>query len=123
MPRSFPTRRTSDLILHTSGGHLGRSFHREGLLGHQAAYADHLLDVVESEKVDLVVVSGDIYDRALPPVDAVRLANETFTRIARSRARLVVTNGNTDSAQHTGFGPTTIYAAGLTTRRRARCAE
>src|SRR3546814_20687961 len=105
MPRSFPTRRTSDLILHTSGGHLGRSFHREGLLGHQAAYADHLLDVVESEKVDLVVVSGDIYDRALPPVDAVRLANETFPRIARSRAHIVVPSGHHDSAHSLGFCP------------------
>ena len=69
-------------ILHTSDWHLGRSFHREGMLGHQAAYVDHLLEVVESERVDLVVLAGDVYDRALPPVDAVRLANEAFTRIA-----------------------------------------
>ena len=53
-------------ILHTSDWHLGRSFHREGMLEHQAAYVDHLLEVVESERVDLVVVAGDVYDRALP---------------------------------------------------------
>ena len=58
-------------ILHTSDWHLGRSFHREDLLGHQGAFVDHLLEVVESEQVDLVVVSGDVYDRALPHVDAV----------------------------------------------------
>ncbi len=106
-------------ILHTSDWHLGRSFHREDLLGHQAAYADHLLEVVERERVDLVVVSGDVYDRALPPVDAVRLANETFTRLARSRARVVVTGGNHDSAQRLGFGSDLIDAAGVFIRTRA----
>jgi len=106
-------------ILHTSDWHLGRSFHREGLLGHQAAYVDHLLEVVESEKVDLVLVAGDVYDRALPPVDAVRLANETFTRLARSRAALVVTSGNHDSAQRLGFGADLIDAAGVHLRTRA----
>ncbi|KRF17248.1 DNA exonuclease SbcCD subunit SbcD [Nocardioides sp. Soil797] len=100
-------------ILHTSDWHLGRSFHREGMLEHQAAYVDHLVEVVESEKVDLVVVAGDIYDRALPPVDAVRLANEAFTRIARSRAQLVVTSGNHDSAQRLGFGAELMDAAGV----------
>ena len=106
-------------ILHTSDWHLGRSFHREGMLEHQAAYVDHVLEVVESEAVDLVVVSGDIYDRALPPVDAVRLANETFTRLSRSRAQVVVTSGNHDSAQRLGFGAELIDAAGVFIRTRA----
>ena len=83
------------------------------MLGHQAAYVDHLLEVVESERVDLVVLAGDVYDRALPPVDAVRLANEAFTRIAASRARMVVTSGNHDSAQRLGFGSELIDAAGV----------
>ena len=86
-------------ILHTSDWHLGRSFHRVGMLDAQAAYVDHLLEVVESERVDLVVVSGDVYDRALPPVDAVELADDTFARLAASRAQVVVTSGNHDSAR------------------------
>ncbi len=100
-------------ILHTSDWHLGRSFHREGMLTHQASYVDHLLAVVESERVDLVVVAGDIYDRALPPVDAVRLADETLARLASSRARVVLTSGNHDSAQRLGFSSRLIDAAGV----------
>ena len=73
-------------ILHTSDWHLGRSFHREGMLTHQAAYVDHLLEVVESERVDLVVVAGDVYDRALPPVDAVRLGRRDAAPDWRARA-------------------------------------
>jgi exonuclease SbcD len=106
-------------ILHTSDWHLGRSFHREGLLAHQAAFVDHLLGVVESERVDLVVVSGDVYDRALPPVDAVRLADETLVRLATSRAKVVLTSGNHDSAQRLGFSSRLIDAAGVFIRADA----
>jgi exonuclease SbcD len=107
-------------ILHTSDWHLGRSFHREGLLGHQSAFMDHLLAVVASEEVDVVVVAGDIYDRALPQVDAVRLADETLARLAASRAAVVVTSGNHDSAQRLGFGSRLIDAAGVFLRTDAR---
>ncbi len=106
-------------ILHTSDWHLGRSFHREGLLTHQAAFLDHLLEVVESEKVDVVVVSGDVYDRALPHVDAVRLADDAFARLADSRAKVVVSSGNHDSAQRLGFGSRLMDAAGVFVRTNA----
>ena len=100
-------------IIHTSDWHLGRSFHREGMLDAQSVYVDHLLSTIESEQVDLVVVSGDIYDRALPPVDAVALADETFARLAASRAKVVVTSGNHDSARRLGFNSRLIDASGV----------
>ncbi|WP_457206954.1 exonuclease SbcCD subunit D [Nocardioides sp. P5_C9_2] len=106
-------------ILHTSDWHLGRSFHREDLLGHQGAFVDHLLEVVATEQVDVVLVSGDVYDRALPHVDAVHLADEAFARLAASPARLVVTSGNHDSAQRLGFGSRLIDAAGVFIRTAA----
>jgi len=89
------------------------------MLAHQGAFVDHMLEVVEAERVDLVVVSGDVYDRALPQIDAVALADETFARLAASRARVVVTSGNHDSAQRLGFGSRLIDAAGVHLRTRA----
>ena len=83
------------------------------MLGHQAEFVDHLLDVVERERIDLVVVSGDVYDRALPPVDAVRLADESLVRLARSRAATVLISGNHDSAQRLGFSSRLIDEAGV----------
>ncbi|QNN52704.1 exonuclease SbcCD subunit D [Nocardioides mesophilus] len=105
-------------ILHTSDWHLGRSFHRVGLLDAQAGFVDHLLATVESEQVDLVVVSGDVYDRALPSVDAVGLADETFARLAASRATTVVTSGNHDSQIRLGFNSRLADAAGVHLRTR-----
>ena len=105
-------------VLHTSDWHLGRSFHRVGMLGAQATYIDHLVDTVESEQVDLVVVSGDIYDRALPPVDAVELAGEALARLAASRAKVVVTSGNHDSPVRLGFNARLADVAGVFIRTR-----
>ena len=103
-------------ILHTSDWHLGRQFHGQGMLEHQAGFIDHLISVVTGRAVDLVVVAGDIYDRALPPVDAVALADDTFARLASSRARVVMTSGNHDSARRLGFNSRLIDAAGFHVR-------
>jgi DNA repair protein SbcD/Mre11 len=105
-------------ILHTSDWHLGRSFHREGLLDAQASFVDHLVETIEDEQVDLVVVAGDIYDRALPPVDAVELADETFARLAATPAKVVVTSGNHDSQIRLGFNARLADAAGIHFRTR-----
>jgi DNA repair protein SbcD/Mre11 len=105
-------------ILHTSDWHLGRSFHREDLLSAQAAFVDHLLDTVRAERVDVVALSGDVYDRALPPVDAVQLASEALRRLAALGVRVVVTSGNHDSAHRLGFAADLIDAAGIHLRTR-----
>ena len=105
-------------ILHTSDWHLGRSFLGVGMLVHQAAFLEHLLDVVESREVDLVVVSGDVYDRALPPGDAVALLDDTLVRLGRSRAQVVLTSGNHDSALRLGFASRLLAQAGIHVRTR-----
>ncbi|WP_067142290.1 exonuclease SbcCD subunit D [Microtetraspora malaysiensis] len=91
-------------VLHTSDWHLGRSFHRESLLAAQGAFVDHLVETVRAERVDVVVVSGDVYDRALPPVDAVALFDDALRRLAALGAHTVVISGNHDSAVRLGFG-------------------
>jgi DNA repair protein SbcD/Mre11 len=100
-------------LLHTSDWHLGRAFHGVDLLAAQGAFLDHLVEVVRSERVDAVVVAGDVYDRALPPVDAVRLLDDALDRLLDAGARVVVSSGNHDSAQRLGFGARRAERAGL----------
>ena len=69
-------------ILHTSDWHLGRALHGTDLLGDQATYLEHLVDLVVQESVDAILVSGDIYDRAIPPVDAVTLLSDSLAALA-----------------------------------------
>lgn len=106
-------------LLHTSDWHLGRSFHREDLLGAQAAFVDFLVDTVVAERVDAVLVSGDVYDRALPPVDAVALCNDALRRLTAAGTRVVLISGNHDSARRLGFGADLIDAAGVHLRTDA----
>jgi len=107
-------------LLHTSDWHLGRSFHREDMLGAQARYVDHLVETVRAERVDAVLVSGDLYDRALPPVDAVALCDEALRRLAAEEVQVVVISGNHDSAQRLGFGSGLMSAAGVHVRADPR---
>ncbi|MGO1167199.1 MAG: exonuclease SbcCD subunit D [Janibacter sp.] len=100
-------------LIHTSDWHLGRSFHGVGLLGAQEAHVDHLVETVRSESVDAVLVSGDVYDRALPPPDAVALLSDAVTRLIDAGAAVVISSGNHDSAIRLGFASDLLSRAGL----------
>ncbi len=100
-------------LLHTSDWHLGRSLHRASLAAAQEAFIDHLVSVVRSERVDVVLVSGDVYDRAVPPLEAVRLCGAAFVRLRDAGAQVVVISGNHDSARRLGFGAELIDSSGV----------
>ncbi|TDE38083.1 exonuclease SbcCD subunit D [Nonomuraea mesophila] len=105
-------------ILHTSDWHLGRSLHRESLLAAQAAFVDHLVETVRAERVDVVAIAGDVYDRALPPVDAVALLDDALARLRAAGARVVLISGNHDSALRLRFGSALFETAGVHVRTR-----
>lgn len=90
-------------LLHTSDWHIGRNLHGISLADAHAAYFDHLLEVVRSESIDAVLVSGDVYDRAVPSVESIELLSEVLNRLA-GVTRVVLTSGNHDSATRLGFG-------------------
>ncbi|WP_144710279.1 exonuclease SbcCD subunit D [Curtobacterium pusillum] len=90
-------------ILHTGDWHLGRTLLGADLLEHQAAFLDWLVDQVRARAIDLVVIAGDVYDRAVPPVDAVRMLSRVLERLAETTT-VVLTPGNHDSAARLGFG-------------------
>ncbi len=90
-------------LLHTSDWHLGRSLISASQLDAQAEFLRWLLDLAVERQVDAVLVSGDIYDRAVPPIDAVRLLDDTFLAFASAGVPLVVVSGNHDSAVRLGF--------------------
>ncbi|HEY2239898.1 MAG TPA: exonuclease SbcCD subunit D [Streptosporangiaceae bacterium] len=106
-------------MLHTSDWHLGRTLHRADLREAQARYLDHLVETVRSERIDAVLVSGDVYDRAIPPVDAVALCEDGLARLRDAGARVVVISGNHDSARRLGFASALVDQAGVYLRTRA----
>lgn len=89
-------------ILHTSDWHLGRSFGDHRLLGQQAVFVDWLLDVVRHEAIDLVVIAGDLFDRSVPPADAIELFHSALRRLADAGTDVAAITGNHDSAERLG---------------------
>ncbi|MEV6701176.1 exonuclease SbcCD subunit D [Streptomyces sp. NPDC051453] len=100
-------------LLHTSDWHLGRAFHRVNMLGAQAEFIGHLVATVRERGVDAVVVSGDVYDRAVPPLAAVELFDEALHRLADQGIPTVMISGNHDSARRLGVGAGLIGRAGI----------
>ncbi|WP_031079068.1 exonuclease SbcCD subunit D [Streptomyces sp. NRRL WC-3742] len=100
-------------LLHTSDWHLGRSFHRESLHDAQRVFLDHLVEVVQAEGVEAVLVAGDVYDRALPGLDAVELFDDVLHRLAALGVPTVFISGNHDSARRLGVGAGLIGRAGI----------
>ena len=99
-------------VLHTSDWHLGRSFHGVDILDHQRTFVMWLIDLVEREQIELVVVAGDIYDRAVPPLAAVALWEEAVVGITRT-CPMLVTSGNHDSPTRLGFAGRLLAQSGL----------
>ena len=100
-------------LLHTSDWHLGRSLHKADLREAQERFLDHLVDTAREERVDAVLVAGDIYDRAIPPVDAVAMCEQALARLRDTGARVIVISGNHDSARRLGFSSALIDASGV----------
>ncbi|MGB7362190.1 MAG: exonuclease SbcCD subunit D [Rhodococcus sp. (in: high G+C Gram-positive bacteria)] len=100
-------------ILHTSDWHIGRTFHGVNLLADQRRALEALASIVREHRVDVVVIPGDIYDRAVPNADAVRLCNSAFEAIRDAGAVIVATSGNHDSPARLGAGAAFSAAGGL----------
>jgi len=85
-------------ILHTSDWHLGRSIGPISLLEDQQDFLGWLVELCAAERVDLVVVAGDIYDRAVPPVEALVMFREALLALHAGGHAVAVITGNHDGA-------------------------
>jgi exonuclease SbcD len=103
-------------LLHTSDWHIGRSLHGTDLLAEQESVLSGLAAVVAAERVDAVLVAGDVYDRAVPSADATAVLDRVVGRLLKAGAAVVMTPGNHDSARRLGTFSGLLSAAGLHVR-------
>jgi len=110
-------------LLHSADWHLGRLFHGVSLVDDQAHLLDEFARLAAESDVDAVLLAGDIYDRAVPPPDAVTLFDEFLARVAGELGiPVVVIAGNHDSADRLGFGARLLAEGGLHVRGRLSAA-
>src|SRR4051794_9010422 len=103
-------------LLHTSDWHIGRSLHGTDLLAEQESVLGGLAGVVAAEGVDVVLVAGDVYDRAVPSADAQAVLSRVVARLRRAGATVVLTPGNHDSARRLNAFSELLAAGGLHVR-------
>lgn len=88
-------------ILHTADWHLGARLVERDRLAEHEKFTDWLIETLRSEKIDALLLSGDVFDAANPPQDAVGLYFDFLKRLADLKTvRAVITGGNHDSASH-----------------------
>jgi exonuclease SbcD len=88
------------------------------MLDAQRAFVDQLVDTVTGKAVDVVLIAGDVYDRALPGVDVVHLLDDALVRLTAAGAQVVLTSGNHDSAIRLGFASRLLERGGVHLRTR-----
>ena len=100
-------------IFHLSDLHLGKRLNEFSLVEDQEYILNQILSLVEVEKPDAVVIAGDVYDRAIPSIEAVSLFDEFLVRLAKLHTHSFVISGNHDSPERIAFASRLLDAAGI----------
>lgn len=101
-------------IMHTGDWHIGKIVNQRHMTPDQEYILDVLLKIIQLEKPDVVVVTGDIYDRAIPPVEAVELLDRVLNEILLVlKTPVIMIAGNHDSPDRLGFGSQLLREKGL----------
>jgi exonuclease SbcD len=101
-------------ILHTSDWHLGRVFHERSLIEDQQYALNGISDVIRTGGYDAMIVAGDIFDRAVPPAEAVQLFSSFLTGLRSfSALPVIIIPGNHDSAARLSFCADIISISGI----------
>lgn len=101
-------------ILHTADWHLGRLFHGVHLTEEQAVVLEQFVEMARETRPEVVVIAGDVFDRPVPPAEAVALLDEVLSRLVLDLGLLVILfPGNHDSPERLRFGGKLFECQGL----------
>ena len=100
-------------LIHLSDLHLGKRVYEYSMLEDQEFILRQILNVIDQEKPDGVILAGDIYDKSIPPAEAVSLFDDFLVGLAKRNLETFVISGNHDSAERIAFGSRIMEAGGV----------
>lgn len=100
-------------LLHLSDLHLGKRVNDFSMLEDQAYILRQILQIVDAQKPDGVLIAGDVYDKTVPPAEAVTLFDTFLTALAKRALPTFVISGNHDSAERIAFGAHLMDGRGI----------
>ena len=100
-------------LMHLSDLHLGKRLNEFSLIEDQAYILKQILDIFDTEKPDGVLIAGDVYDKAVPSVEAVCLFDDFLFQLAKRNTHIFVISGNHDSPERIAFGSRLLNSSGI----------
>jgi len=100
-------------LLHLADLHLGRSLAEFSLQELQQEFLNQIIELVVQKNIDAVMIAGDVYDRSLPPVYAVRMLNDFLCALSERKVPVLLVSGNHDSAERLSFLSGVLNAGGI----------
>ena len=91
-------------FLHISDLHIGKRINEFSMIEDQRYILDRILEIADTERVDGVLIAGDVYDKPVPSAEAVQVFDWFLTRLAEQKRMIFVVSGNHDSAERIAFG-------------------
>lgn len=100
-------------IIHLSDLHLGKRVKEFSMLEDQEYILKKTISLIDEELPDCIIIAGDVYDKPIPPAEAVRLFDDFLTMIAKRNIPVMVISGNHDSQERIAFGARLVNASGI----------
>ena len=100
-------------FIHLSDLHLGKRVNDFSMIEDQAFILERILGIIEAEKPQAVLIAGDVYDKPVPPAEAVRLFDDFLNRLSGTGAEIFIISGNHDSAERLSFGSRIMDRQGI----------
>lgn len=100
-------------LLHIADLHIGKRINGFSMIEDQRYILNQIIQIALEQKVDGVVIAGDIYDKPIPPAEAVSLLNEFLEKLVKNGIKVFAISGNHDSAERIGFGAELMSVSGV----------
>lgn len=100
-------------IIHLSDLHLGKRVNEFSMIDDQRYILKKIINIIDDENPDGVIIAGDIYDKSIPPAEAVELFDDFLVRLSKRKLHIFVISGNHDSPERIAFGRELMNMSGV----------
>lgn len=99
--------------IHLSDLHIGKKVNEFSMLEDQAYILTKIINIIDEQNIEAVFIAGDVYDKSVPPIDAVNLFDDFLVRLSKRNLKVFIISGNHDSAERLAFGGRLMNQSGI----------
>ena len=100
-------------LMHLADLHIGKRVNEFSMLEDQEYILTKVVNIIDEQRPDVIMIAGDVYDKAVPAAEAVELFDDFLYRLYKRNLRIFVISGNHDSAERIAFGSRLMDKSGI----------